>query len=80
LLGVTRATVIDLAKEIGVSTKLTRISLYVFESSLEVFASSTAGGIMPITKINSKKISNGRCGDFTRKLSELYWSKHSDPN
>ena len=80
LLGITRSAVVELAKELGLSTKFKKVSLGDLNSSLEVFATSTAGGVMPITKINNKKISKGRCGLFTKKLSDLYWSKHLDPN
>ena len=49
------------------------------KNAQELFATSTAGGIMPITKINGELISNGKIGTITRKLHKLYWEKHSDP-
>ena len=44
----------------------------------ELFATSTAGGIMPITKVSGKEIGKGRVGNLTRQLHKLYWQKHSD--
>ena len=50
-----------------------------FINSDEAFATSTAGGIIPITKINGKKINNGKIGKVTSLLKNLYWEKHADP-
>lgn len=78
--GITRDAVIKLIKELDVPFSFSSISLNKLESSLEVFATSTAGGIMPITKINGKKINNGVFGILTKKIYQLYWDKHFDPN
>ena len=77
--GITRQTVLDLAKELNVPFQLRPISLETLKISNEVFATSTAGGIMPITKINGLPIGRGAPGEITRKLHKTYWDKHSDP-
>ena len=77
--GITRQTVLDLAKELKVPFQHRPISLETLKSSNEVFATSTAGGIMPITKINGLPIGRGTPGEITRKLHKTYWDKHSDP-
>ena len=50
------------------------------KTSDELFATSTAGGIMPITKINGKPVGSGVPGKITRELHKTYWNKHFDPN
>jgi branched-chain amino acid aminotransferase len=45
----------------------------------EVFATSTAGGIMPITRIDGVLVGNGGPGTVTQSLRDLYWQKHTDP-
>ena len=77
--GITRQTVLDLAKELNLPFQLSSISLEKLKSANEVFATSTAGGIMPITKINGQLIGQGAPGEITRKLHKAYWGKHSDP-
>ena len=77
--GITRQTVLDLAKELNLPFQLRPISLEKLKNSNEVFATSTAGGIMPITKINGLPIGRGAPGEITRKLHKTYWDKHSDP-
>ena len=77
--GITRQTVLDLAKELNLPFQLRPISLEKLKNANEVFATSTAGGIMPITKINGILIGQGSPGEITRKLHKTYWDKHSDP-
>jgi len=77
--GITRQTVLDLAKELNLPFQLRPISLEKLKNSNEVFATSTAGGIMPITKINGILIGQGSPGEITRKLHKTYWDKHIDP-
>ncbi len=78
--GITRQTVIDLAKELDQSINIKPISIEKLKSSDELFATSTAGGIMPITKINGKVVGSGAPGKITRELHKIYWDKHSDPD
>jgi branched-chain amino acid aminotransferase len=78
--GITRQTVIDLAKELNIKVNKKPITIKMLKSSEELFATSTAGGVMPITKISGKNINKGTVGDITRKIHKLYWDKHSDPD
>ena len=78
--GITRQTVINLAKELNLSINIKPISIEKLKSSNELFATSTAGGIMPITKINGKPVGSGVPGKITRELHKTYWHKHSDPD
>jgi branched-chain amino acid aminotransferase len=80
LQGITRGAVIDIAKELHIPVKFGSISKEKLMSSSEFFATSTAGGIMPITKINGQLIGQGKPGEITRKLHKAYWKKHSDPS
>ena len=76
--GITRQSVFDLAKELNLPIVKKVITVEELQSANELFASSTAGGIMPITKVSGMQIGNGRVGDITRKLHKLYWKKHTD--
>ena len=78
--GVTRDTVLDLAKELNLQFNLQPLPLKKVMSSSELFATSTAGGIMPITKINGQNVGDGTPGKITRKLHKIYWEKHNDPS
>ena len=78
--GITRKTVFDLSDELGINISKESISIKKLKTAKELFATSTAGGIMPITKISGQNIGLGKVGDITRKIHKLYWQKHLDPN
>ena len=76
--GITRQSMFDLAKELHLPIMKKSISVDELYNAKELFATSTAGGIMPITKVSGKEIGKGRVGNLTRQLHKLYWEKHSD--
>ena len=76
--GITRQSVFDLAKELHLPIMKKSISVEELYNAEELFATSTAGGIMPITKVSGKEIGKGGVGNLTRQLHKLYWQKHSD--
>jgi branched-chain amino acid aminotransferase len=41
----------------------------------EVFLSSTAGGILPVTKVDGRPLGDGAPGAVTERLRTLYWRK-----
>jgi branched-chain amino acid aminotransferase len=45
----------------------------------EVFITSTAGGIMPVTRLDGNPVGDGVPGQVTQRLTALYWKKHCDP-
>ena len=76
--GITRQSVFDLAKELNLPITKKPISVEELYNAEELFATSTAGGIMPITKVSGKEIGKGSVGNLTRQLHKLYWEKHND--
>jgi len=74
LMGITRNTVIELAKnELGLETverPIDRSELYTAE---ECFLTGTAAHITPVGEIDYRKIGNGEIGEITRKLKEIYF-------
>ncbi|MDX8457112.1 aminotransferase class IV [Mesorhizobium sp. VK9D] len=76
--GITRRTVFDLCAEIGLSATAADITRAEIKAADEVFITSTAGGIMPVTRIDEAAIANGRVGSVTSQLIDLYWHKHHD--
>ena len=76
--GITRQSIFDLAKELHLPIMKKSISVDELYSAKELFATSTAGGIMPITRVSGQEIGKGSVGSLTRQLHKLYWEKHSD--
>lgn len=77
--GITRRTAIDLAAELGYGLRTTAVPADALKNADEIFATSTAGGIMPITRVGGKAVADGKPGQMTRALIDLYWQKHKDP-
>lgn len=77
--GITRGTVLDLCAELQIKTEIRLVSATELRSADEVFLSSTAGGVMPITKLDGQSVKDGTIGPVTQRLTEVYWSKHTDP-
>jgi branched-chain amino acid aminotransferase len=77
--GVSRKSAIELAAELGLPLSQDLISAVQLREADEVFATSTAGGIMLITRIDGVLVGNGGPGTVTQSLRDLYWQKHTDP-
>ncbi|RWM78895.1 MAG: branched-chain amino acid transferase [Mesorhizobium sp.] len=77
--GITRRTVFDLCAESGLAVAAADVSVAALRRSDEVFITSTAGGIMPVTMIDGNPVADGKVGAITRRLMAIYWQKHEDP-
>ncbi|GJL83709.1 MAG: branched-chain amino acid transferase [marine bacterium B5-7] len=77
--GITRRSVIELAGELGLTMEQRAVTVDETLGADEIFATSTAGGIMPITKIDNLPVSDGVMGDITKRLLDAYWDRHVDP-
>jgi branched-subunit amino acid aminotransferase/4-amino-4-deoxychorismate lyase len=45
----------------------------------EVLTCTTAGGVMPISRLNGAPIGDGGVGKRTTDLRDRYWQRHADP-
>ena len=73
--GITRRTVHDLADELGAPHYDGDYRPDDLREADEAFICSTAGGIMPVVKVDDRVLSNGAPGPLSAKLRELYWTK-----
>ena len=74
--GITRASVRELCEELDIPFALERITPDELRDADEVFISSTAGGVMPVSRVDERILGNGRPGPLTMRIRELYWRKH----
>lgn len=80
LAGITRETVFELCGDYDLTVTSTDITVAELLGCEEAFITSTAGGIMPVTRIDGQPIGSGRVGVVTRRLMDGYWEKHQDPD
>ena len=76
--GITRQTVLDLAGEQGIVTKLDMFDADVLKAADEVFISSTAGGVIPVTTLDGRQVGDGKPGKVTMLLRRRYWEAHDE--
>lgn len=75
--GLTRRTVLEMCDEIGLATERRPLPLAEFLEADEVFLSTTAGGVVPVTRVDDRIFSNGAPGPVARRLRALYreWTR-----
>ncbi len=73
--GITRQTVFDLAAELGIPAIPGDLSPEDLRRADEVFLSSTAGGIMPVSHVDGQAVGSGTPGPLTTRLRSLYWQR-----
>ena len=72
--GVSRQTVIDLARQEGIPLREADIDLYDAYNAHEVFLTSTSLGLCPVTKVNGVEIGSKDqvWGPITQRLADAY--------
>ena len=78
--GITRRSALELCGELGIPVSAAPLTVEALKGAEEVFITSTAGGIMPVTRIDETAIGSGQPGPLTARLAALYWAKHEDPD
>jgi branched-chain amino acid aminotransferase len=76
--GITRQTVLDLAEEQGIPAIQAMFNTEVVENAAEVFITSTAGGVIPVTTVNDKSVGDGKPGIITTLIQKRYWEAHDE--
>ena len=74
LAGITRATVLELASPLGYDASEGDLELYDAYTADELFICSTAGGLLPVTRLDGRVIGAGKPGAAFRALREAYQS------
>ena len=73
--GITRSTVLTLAKEVGIEVeekRITRDQVYIAE---EAFFTGTAAEVLPIRELDGRRIGEGKRGPITEKLQHMYFDQ-----
>jgi branched-chain amino acid aminotransferase len=78
--GVTRATVLELLAAEKLRVAVEALPAAIAQAADEVFITSTAGGVMPVTRISDQRIGDGIPGALTTRLTQAYWALHDDPD
>ncbi len=74
LAGITRANVLAIADEAGITARERRFSLTDVYSADEAFVTGTFAGVAPVGVIDGRTLGDGQLGPVTQKLQGLYGS------
>ena len=72
LVGITRNSVMAMAREAGLEVEEGFYSVYDFTEADEVMMTNSVAGIAPVTNIDGWVIADGKPGPYTRKFQETY--------
>lgn len=72
LIGVTRQTVISIAKEYSIEICYRALPLSELASIQEAFITSSSRGVVPVVQVDGRDVGDGKVGEMTTKLMRLY--------
>ncbi len=71
--GITRRTVLEICAELGIPAGVRALPVAELMDADEVFLSSTAGGPVPLTRVDDRIFSNGVPGPVASRVRARYW-------
>ncbi len=71
--GITRATVLELARSSGIRAVERNVSITEIHTADEVFTTGTMGELTPVLQVDGREIGDGSVGPVTTQLRENYW-------
>jgi len=73
--GVTRKSVIELCAEIGIPCHVRPLPVEELLQADEIFVTTTAGGPMPVSRIDNHIMGNDRPGPLSSRMKAMFWQK-----
>ena len=70
--GITRNMVLELARKEDLKIYETKLTSYDIYNADEVFVTGSGAGIIAVTEVDKREVSDGKMGPVTRKLLNLY--------
>jgi branched-chain amino acid aminotransferase len=75
--GLTRQSVIELAREMDLAVAVRPVTVAELRDADEILLVTTAGGIMPASRIDGRIMGNDRPGPVFRRLHDAFWDKRA---
>jgi len=68
---------IELCGELGITCEVRPVSAAELRDADEIFLSTTAGGVMPASRIDGRIMGNDRPGPVSERMRETFWAKRA---
>lgn len=75
--GISRQTALELCTRLGIAAQVGPVTQDALREADEVFITSTAGGVMPVSKVNGVALA-GFPGPVTQRIHAAYWAMHEE--
>ena len=75
--GITRLSVQELCTELGIPFAIRALPAAELREADEVFLATTAGGIMPASRLDGRILGNDRPGPVSMTLRDAFWAKRA---
>ncbi|MEC9345652.1 MAG: aminotransferase class IV [Pseudomonadota bacterium] len=75
--GITRRSVLELCAELGIPAEVRPLPVDELREADEIFTATTAGGVMPVSRIDGRIKGNDRPGPVSLRLKQAYWDRHA---
>ena len=76
--GITRLSVVELCGDLGIPCAIRPLPVAELRDADEIFLATTAGGIMPASRIDGRILGNDRPGPISARLRERFWAKRAE--
>lgn len=76
--GITRLSVEELCRDLGMPFAIRPLPVEELREADEIFLATTAGGIMPASRIDGRIMGNDRPGPVSARLRETFWAKRKN--
>jgi branched-chain amino acid aminotransferase len=75
--GITRKSVIEICADLGIPARVGKVSANEAREADEIFLATTAGGVMPASRIDGRIMGNDRPGPISTKIKDTFWAKRA---
>ena len=75
--GITRKSVIEICADLGIPARVAKVSANEAREADEIFLATTAGGVMPASRIDGRIMGNDRPGPISTKIKDTFWAKRA---
>ena len=76
--GITRMSVYELCGDMGIKSEIRAVTADEMRNADEVFLATTAGDIMPASRIDGRIMGNDRPGPISARLREAFWTRRAE--
>ncbi|MDB5359451.1 MAG: ilvE [Rhodospirillales bacterium] len=75
--GITRLSILELCADLAIPCTIRPLPAAEFADADEIFLATTAGGVMPVSRIDGRILGNDRPGPLSARLQQQFWAKRA---